>query len=241
MSTKSVLIVDDDADWVENVLGYGFEEMGYTVRAVSDLRSARKELDTQAYSIVTVDMRLGKDKQIFEGELLLDYIRDHCRHIPCIIISGSLPAPDMIFEMSRRYPMVPDAGYILKSKFSYDMLRDLVDWVCRAGEGTRSPGNAGDRGDEAEVQIADAASGERTQRQRYLVELRRTLGGSQFDEGDLRNLCFDLDDVEYENLPGEGKLDKARELVSYLERRGRISELVAVGKELRPDVDWGDV
>jgi CheY-like chemotaxis protein len=122
MSTRSVLIVDDDVDWAETVLGYGFEEMGYTVRVVSDLRSARKELDTQAYSIVTVDMCLGKDRQIFEGELVLDYIRDHCRHIPCIIISGSLPAPDMIFEMSRRYPMVPDAGYIPKSKFSYDIL-----------------------------------------------------------------------------------------------------------------------
>jgi len=240
MSTKSVLIVDDDVDWAETVLGYGFEEMGYTVRVVSDLRSARKELDTQAYSIVTVDMRLGKDKQIFEGELVLDYIRDHCRHIPCIIISGSLPAPDMIFEMSRRYPMVPDAGYILKSKFNYDMLRELVDRVCQAGEDTRSPGNAGDRRDEAEVQIAGAASGERTQRHRYLVGLRRILG-RRFDEGDLRTLCFDLDDVDYDSLPGEDKLDKARELVSHLERRGRISELVAVGKELRPDVDWGDI
>lgn len=134
MSTKSVLIVDDDVDWAETVLGYGFEAMGYVVRIVSDLRSAREELDKDAYSMVTVDTCLGKDKQAFDGELVLDHIRDHCRHIPCIIISGSLPAPDMILRMSRRYPMVPDAGYILKSKFSYDILCELVDQICRAGE-----------------------------------------------------------------------------------------------------------
>jgi DNA-binding NtrC family response regulator len=222
------------------VLGYGFEEMGYTVRVVSDLRSARKELDTQAYSIVTVDMRLGTDKHIFEGKLVLDYIRDHCRHIPCIIISGSLPAPDMIFEMSRRYPMVPDGGYILKSKFNYDMLREFVEQVCQAGEDTRSSESVEEREGEAQVEMARLSSGKSTQRHRYLVGLRRILG-SRFGEGDLRDLCFDLDGVDYESLPGEDKLDKARELVSYLERRGRISELVAVGKELRPDVDWGDI
>ena len=134
MSTKSVLIVDDDVDWAETVLGYGFEAMGYAVRIVSDLRSAREELDRDAYSIVTVDTCLGKDKQAFDGELVLDHIRDHCRHVPCIIISGSLPAPDRVLRMSRRYPMVPDAAYILKSKFSYDVLCELVDQICRAGE-----------------------------------------------------------------------------------------------------------
>jgi hypothetical protein len=146
----------------------------------------------------------------------------------------------MIFNMSRKYPMVPDGGYIVKSKFSYDVLRELVDRACRAGEDTKSPGDAEDRRDEAEAQIADVASGESAQRHRYLVGLRRILG-RRFDEGDLRNLCFDLGGVDYESLPGENKLGKARELVSYLERRGRVSELVAVGKELRPDVDWEDI
>jgi len=58
-----------------------------------------------------------------------------------------------------------------------------------------------------------------------------------FDAGELRTLCFDLG-VDYDNLPGGGKADKARELISYLERRGRLPELVRIGRQLRPDVSW---
>jgi hypothetical protein len=68
--------------------------------------------------------------------------------------------------------------------------------------------------------------------------LRKILA-ARFDEGELRTLCFDLG-IDYDDLPGEGKANKARELVAYLERRGCISELVRIGKQSRPDVSWGD-
>lgn len=73
---------------------------------------------------------------------------------------------------------------------------------------------------------------------KHLVKLRRILT-ERFNDGELRTLCFDLG-VDYDSLPGEGKTDRARELIAYLERHGRISELVRVGKQLRPDVSWGD-
>lgn len=60
-----------------------------------------------------------------------------------------------------------------------------------------------------------------------------------FDKGELRTLCFDLG-VDYDDLPGEAKVDKARELVSYMERRNRIPELVAMGRRLRPNAPWED-
>jgi tetratricopeptide (TPR) repeat protein len=72
--------------------------------------------------------------------------------------------------------------------------------------------------------------------QERLSHLRRILVES-LSEGELRDLCFDLD-VEYADLPGEGRADKARELVRHLDRRDRISQLVEVGKRLRPDVLW---
>jgi len=71
----------------------------------------------------------------------------------------------------------------------------------------------------------------------YLVRLRETLA-TYFDAGELRTLCFDLG-VDYDDLPGEGKANKARELIAYLERRDRIPELVSVCQELRPHVAWG--
>ena len=72
-----------------------------------------------------------------------------------------------------------------------------------------------------------------------MTRLRRTLIRC-FDENELRDLSFDLG-VDYESLPGEGKGAKARELIAYLARRGRLADLVEIAQELRPNVDWEDV
>ena len=42
-----------------------------------------------------------------------------------------------------------------------------------------------------------------------------------FDSSEVKTLCADLG-VDYENLGGEGKEAKVRELISYLNRRGRL-------------------
>jgi len=73
----------------------------------------------------------------------------------------------------------------------------------------------------------------------YLSRLRSTLE-TRFDEGELRTLCFELR-VDYDDMPGLGKAGKARELVAYLGRRGRISDLVITGKHSRPDIPWDDI
>ena len=44
--------------------------------------------------------------------------------------------------------------------------------------------------------------------------------------------------VEYEDLPGSGKADKARELVDYMDRYERLPDLVRVGRQARSDVPW---
>jgi hypothetical protein len=51
---------------------------------------------------------------------------------------------------------------------------------------------------------------------------------------ELRTLCFDLG-IDFDDLRGEGKSNRARELVALMERHKRISELVAEVKTLRPD------
>ncbi len=57
----------------------------------------------------------------------------------------------------------------------------------------------------------------------------------QFNENELRDLCFDLS-VDYENLPPGGKKDKARELVLYFKRRNRLTYFFTVFQEHRPNV-----
>ena len=82
----------------------------------------------------------------------------------------------------------------------------------------------------------DGVSDKRLPGKMDLAKLRQAIA-AHFNEGELRTLCFDLL-VDYENLPGEGKDDKARELVAYFQRRGRISALVEACRRQRPSASW---
>lgn len=71
------------------------------------------------------------------------------------------------------------------------------------------------------------------------TQLRRLLD-KHFDDNELRDLCFDLS-IDYENLPALAKKDKARELISHVEKAGRLSELLQWIKEERPQLPWDEV
>lgn len=61
----------------------------------------------------------------------------------------------------------------------------------------------------------------------------------RFSQGELKTLCFQLG-VDYEMLDGEGKASKVRELVQYLDRHGRITELKNEVLKQRADILWSD-
>jgi hypothetical protein len=65
-------------------------------------------------------------------------------------------------------------------------------------------------------------------------ELRQIIT-EHFSEEELRTLCFDLD-IDYDNFPGQGKGNKARDLVAHFVRRERIYELIVACYERRPEV-----
>gem|GEM_PF-5889939 len=76
------------------------------------------------------------------------------------------------------------------------------------------------------------------ERRKYQSGLRKILA-HKVTNSQLKDICHDLG-VDYKSLPGEGHSDKARELMEHLERMDRISDLVAIGQQLRPDLCWGD-
>ena len=63
---------------------------------------------------------------------------------------------------------------------------------------------------------------------------------SRFDAGELQTLCFALD-IDYEALTGSDKNRKIAELLKYLIRVGRLSDIFRYGKQLRPDIDWDSI
>lgn len=58
-----------------------------------------------------------------------------------------------------------------------------------------------------------------------------------FDLEELRTLCFRLG-LDIADLPGEGRNAKARELVTYMNRRLHMADLIAQLQQERPDVNW---
>lgn len=70
----------------------------------------------------------------------------------------------------------------------------------------------------------------------YLAALRQGITGA-FSLEELITLCGDLG-VDYENLGGQGKEGKARELIAHLVRRGELARLVEYCARERPRYPW---
>jgi len=62
----------------------------------------------------------------------------------------------------------------------------------------------------------------------------------RFSESNLRDLCYDLK-IDYDALPGEGKADKARELIIFCEQRDKLPDLLRLGHKSRPDIHWSEI
>ena len=72
-----------------------------------------------------------------------------------------------------------------------------------------------------------------------LSQLRQMLT-QQFNKSELHHLAFDLG-VEYEELAGSTRSDKAVSLIEYLQRNGRLTDLVTQCRQLRPRTTWPDM
>ena len=78
-----------------------------------------------------------------------------------------------------------------------------------------------------------------TDKRKPLINLRKALS-ERFDEGELQTLCFDLG-LDYSDLAGLTKSDKARSLIEYLDHRGQLNTLRQLVKEQRPNFDWDEM
>jgi len=119
-----------------------------------------------------------------------------------------------------------DARISCRGRYEPDVRRPYLGFriasdVGAAVSGARAPGDG---------------SGEEMPDQVNRVRLRRLIA-DHFDIEELRTLCFDLG-VDYDDLRGEGKTGKVRELVAHFERRGLVHELIEACKRERPNVRW---
>ncbi|GAB4334655.1 MAG: hypothetical protein OHK0047_23570 [Leptolyngbyaceae cyanobacterium] len=69
-----------------------------------------------------------------------------------------------------------------------------------------------------------------------LIKLRDMLE-SRFNPQELSVLVFDLG-VDYDALYGQSRSQKTSDLIYELVRTDRLSDLIEVGRRLRPDIPW---
>lgn len=90
------------------------------------------------------------------------------------------------------------------------------------------------------IDVRDLLDGIEMVQERNLVELRNKMT-EKFNDQEIRDICFELPEpkVDYEDLPGEGRTVKIRELIQKLDRLGRIPELIKICQDKRPPrEDW---
>lgn len=69
----------------------------------------------------------------------------------------------------------------------------------------------------------------------------RQLMRKHFSMGELRGLVFELQGVEFDDVPGETKDEKIVGLIEYLERRDKEDELLRLLTRERPEAAWPDL
>lgn len=73
------------------------------------------------------------------------------------------------------------------------------------------------------------------QRRADMAQFRRRMTDA-FDKSETTALIFDFD--ARGEVSGETLVELHANLIAYAERRGRLSELAAMVKSLRPQIDW---
>ncbi|MCA9923354.1 MAG: hypothetical protein KC421_13325, partial [Anaerolineales bacterium] len=68
----------------------------------------------------------------------------------------------------------------------------------------------------------------------------RELLVNHFSVSELQTLCFDLR-IDYDDIPGRDKREKAREIVSYVGRRLQTTNLIQLIRERRPKLSWDKI
>lgn len=207
--TERVLIVDDDKQWSERILGRYIARAGYAITIVDNCDDAYEVLRDASFVFMTLDMNLGYGS--FEGRFILDHIKDEGIDISCIVITGLLER-HKAFEISREFSFVVDL--IDKENFEVSQLRDsLLQFK---------------KGDEAQENEANEGID--------LKHIRRKMNES-LGINDLEELCFDLR-IEYENIPGDTKRGKILGLIKETNKTQKLDDLVLLCEQKRPNILW---
>jgi hypothetical protein len=154
--------------------------------------------------------------------LLADYEAEQASYQASLSGSGAIAQGDQATALGERSSYVGgSAGMIITGDHN----------VIQVGPPGPTPS-----GEPARLEWTDPASGQTQEIDVDLVALRDRLV-EHFSLGELNDLLFTLG-VDDEDIPGRTRSDKARQLIGYFDRRGRLPDLLAACRAARPNVEW---
>ncbi len=190
----------------------------------------------EPFSAATIDMRydvtLGNESlELLQGTRIVEEIKAHCPYVGCLMITGETIFPqEMLLDWRDNFGL----DYWL-SKDKLDMTKVAVG-IKRAFDHANGNTPAQRKQVSAQANVpANLMTRKPSTRHDIVVDkqkLRRVLVG-YFNEQELREVCFDFG-INYGELSGTSIREKALELLTYLDRRNRLTELDKICRELRP-------
>lgn len=146
---------------------------------------------------------------------------------PNIIFNGTLALVRMIVQIPRNvtnYIWVADSGLYQSAHPIWPKLDPAKKFIQSFTS--------------AKLHIKTAKLGSKAQplRVSYRGEFHKLITAC-FDIEELKNICLKLD-IDYDNLKGEAKAGKTRELIQFFIRKGNIAQLYVTVVSERPHVSW---
>jgi hypothetical protein len=160
-------------------------------------------------------------------EAAMAYVRGH----PLLVLLEDGLKPEGLLEKGYDWYVLTTA--IDRPPFSdAESTGVFADWKARVAEAAARKA-AAPVASHSQREVSDDGA-----HRRHLTHLRKQLATTLNDD-ELETLCFDLG-VDYENLKGDSKEAKARELVLHCDRAGKLSELNGLCQAMRPNVVWNE-
>jgi CheY-like chemotaxis protein len=215
MQITIMLLADNDHEFLETRCEF-FQRAGFVVQATAEFVAALQFLKQGDLDIAVLDMRLvnDEDEQDHSG---LDLAAQVAPTVPKIILTRYPSYAAVKQALAPQLNGLPPAVDFVPKQDGPDVLLTAVRKALTKRI-VQPPKHLRPRLPTRLASIIPKGPA-------HVVGLRRRLT-TEFDLEELRTLCFDLK-INFDDLRGEGKDAKARELVMYCQRREMLGRLGA--------------
>ncbi len=136
MSTKKLLIIDDDPDFVDGIRSI-LRAADYQVDAVYNPKDGFKALETGQYDMLLLDIMMGRGA---EGIMIARKMRKDAklREMPVLILTGMREQIAFLFPGEQVHPRFVDVDELVEKPVEPKMLLEKVSALLAAAEAKKT-------------------------------------------------------------------------------------------------------